>query len=368
MVLLDPASLDFGNRSLGSASAPSPVTLTNSGDGSLHISSIAIDGTTDFSQTNNCGSTLAAAASCTVQVTFTPSVTGVDEASLLVTDSAGGSPQSVTLSGSGGTIPVASVTPASVIFGSQDVGTRSAASVIAFSNKGSDVLAITDIAISGNNADDFTQTNNCGGSLAAGASCNISVVFAPTGGGSRIASILISDNAPGSPRSINVSGTASDFLLAGVQGNQTATVTAGQTATYHLELTPENGFSGNVTIACSDAAPLSSCTASQSGPFSVNGDAVDFTLQVSTTGTAKTAGLSLLLPLAAFAFIACVRRPWRKAATSAFLLCLFFTSCGGGSSSAPPAPKVTPVGSYMITVNATAAGVTHPIHLTLNVQ
>jgi hypothetical protein len=368
-VLLDPASLDFGNRPLGSASTPSLVTLTNSGSGPLHISSIVIDGTTDFSQTNDCGSTLAATASCTVQITFTPSASGIDQASLLITDSAGGSPQTVALTGSGGTIPVASVTPASLIFGSQDVGTRSAASAISFSNSGSDTLAITSIAITGNNLNDFTQTNNCGTSLAVGASCSISVVFAPTGGGSRIGAILISDNAPGSPRSINVSGTASDFVLAGVQGNQTATVTAGQTATYHLELTPENGFNGNVTIACADAAPLSSCSASQSGPISVSGNAVDFTLQVSTTGAATTAGLGLILPLAAFAFIACARRPRWKAGMTACLLCLFFAGCGGGGGSgSATAPKVTPAGNYLITVNATAAGVTHPIHLTLNVQ
>ncbi|HEX4485117.1 MAG TPA: choice-of-anchor D domain-containing protein, partial [Terriglobales bacterium] len=270
MALLDPSALDFGNRPVGSPSLPSPVTLTNSGAGILQISSIWIDGTTDFTQTNNCGSSLAPGSSCTVQVTYTPSATGISESSLLVVDSAVGSPQSVALSGSGGMIPVATVNPASVIFGSQDIGTRSSPSTITFSNTGSDVMSIVDIAIVGNNADDFSQTNNCGSSLAAGSSCNISVVFKPTDGGSRLGAILISDSASGSPRSISLSGTASDFQIGSSEGNPAATVSAGQTATYHLQLNPENGFTGNVTIACSDSVPLSSCTA-QTGSIAVAG-------------------------------------------------------------------------------------------------
>jgi M6 family metalloprotease-like protein len=368
MVLLDPTNIDFGNRPVGSPSLSSPVTLTNSGVGVLRISNIYIDGTTDFIQSNNCGLTLASGSSCTVQITYTPSATGISQSSLLVIDSAGGSPQSVALSGSGGMIPVAAVNPASVIFGSQDIGTHSAPSTITFSNTGSDVMSIVDIAVTGNNSDDFSQTNNCGAALAAGASCNISVVFKPTDGGSRLGAILISDSASGSPRSVSLSGTASDFLIGSSEGNPAATVAAGQTATYHLQLSPQNGFNGNVTIACSDSVPLSSCTASQSGTIAVDGNSVNFVIQVTTTGMTTTAGLTLLLPLAGLAFLAVVKNPRVKTGLSCFVLCFFLASCGGGGTSAPPAARVTPPGTYEITVNASASGVSHPIQLTLKVQ
>jgi hypothetical protein len=88
------------------------VTLTNSGTAALSISSIAITGTnaSDFAQTNTCPSglaTLAAGASCTISVTFTPSAAGGRTAALSVTDNASGSPQSVALSGTGSTSSIA---------------------------------------------------------------------------------------------------------------------------------------------------------------------------------------------------------------------------------------------------------------------
>ena len=380
-VLLNPASVDFGNRPIGNQSLPSLVTLSNSGTGLLHISSISIAGGSiaDFSQSNNCGSTVAAGASCTVQVSFTPSATGNSSASLLITDSAGGSPQSVSLTGSGGTIPVASVNPSNLIFASQGVGTKSSASGITFSNSGSDGLAISGISLTGNNAADFAQTNNCGSSLAAGASCNISVIFSPSEAGSRLGAISIADNASGSPQIIDISASATDFVVASADGTTSATVSAGQTATYHLQLAAENGFSGSVSLACSDAVPLSSCMPSQAGPIALNGAAVPFSVQVSTTGLPVTASgtigefpggglLPLLLSLALALFGAIRRAQWKAGLCSAIVLvCFSFGGCGGGGGSSP-APRVTPAGTYQITVNASASGVTRPIVLTLKVQ
>ncbi|HEX4489188.1 MAG TPA: hypothetical protein VH088_23135, partial [Terriglobales bacterium] len=80
------------------------------------------------------------------------------------------------------------------------------------------------------------------------------------------------------------------------------------------------------------------------------------------------AGLSLLLPLAAFAFLAAVKNPRLKVGLTSCVLCLFLASCGGGGSSGSAAPRVTPPGTYQITVNASASGVSHPIKLTLKVQ
>ena len=102
-VSLSPTSLNFGNVKVGTTSAPKTVTLTNTGTGPLSISSIGIAGTNsaDFSQTNNCGASVAAGAKCSISLTFKPSVIGSRVAALAIADNASGSPQQVSLKGNG---------------------------------------------------------------------------------------------------------------------------------------------------------------------------------------------------------------------------------------------------------------------------
>ena len=103
VVTLNPTSLIFSNQNVGTTSAAQTVTVTNSGTAALTISSITLTGTNsgDFAQTNNCPASLAANASCTINVTFTPSATGSRTASVALTDNATGSPQTIALSGTG---------------------------------------------------------------------------------------------------------------------------------------------------------------------------------------------------------------------------------------------------------------------------
>ena len=100
---LAPATLSFGSVTVGTTSAAKTVTLTNVGTTALTISAIAITGTDlgDYAQTHTCGASLAAGASCTFSVTFKPTVKGARPAALSITDTASGSPQKVTLSGTG---------------------------------------------------------------------------------------------------------------------------------------------------------------------------------------------------------------------------------------------------------------------------
>src|SRR5439155_23673015 len=100
---------------------------------------------------------------------------------LTIRDSAAGSPQAVTLTGSGvsASTPAASLSPTSLAFGNQTVGTASAAKVVTLSNTGAVALSLSSIAVAGTNSGDFTQTHTCGASLAAGTSCTISVTFKP---------------------------------------------------------------------------------------------------------------------------------------------------------------------------------------------
>ena len=184
-VSLSPASLAFGNLAIGTVSAAQTTTLTNSGNAALSISGLSVYGANagDFVETNNCGNSVAAGANCTISVTFKPSASGAATATLAVADNASGSPQTVSLSGTG-TAAAVSLSPSSLIFASLAIGTTSAAQTITLSNTGNAALSITSLALSGANASDFTQTNTCGSSVAAGANCTISVTFKPAASGS----------------------------------------------------------------------------------------------------------------------------------------------------------------------------------------
>lgn len=209
VVSLQPTSISFGNQNVNTTSSAIASTLTNTGTATLSIASINITGANgaDFAQTNTCGSSVAAGANCTISVTFTPSAAGTRTASVTITDNAGDSPESVALSGTGIGVPQVTISPSTVAFGNQNVGTTSAAQNISVSNTGTAALSITSIILGGTNPGDFAETTTCGASLAAGSSCAISVTFKPTAAGSRSASVSISDNASGSPQSIALSGT-----------------------------------------------------------------------------------------------------------------------------------------------------------------
>jgi probable HAF family extracellular repeat protein len=201
---LSPSNLTFSTQAIGTTSAAETVTLKNTGTTSLTITSIAIIGTNagDFAQTHTCGGSLAAAASCTISVRFKPTASGTRTAALSITDNAAGSPQEVSLTGSGTT---AKLSPTGLIFGTIAIGTARAKTVT-LTNVGAATLTITAIAITGTNAGDFAQTHTCGSSLAPGASCAIRVTFKPTASGARMADLSVTDNAAGSPQHVPLSG------------------------------------------------------------------------------------------------------------------------------------------------------------------
>jgi uncharacterized repeat protein (TIGR03803 family) len=206
---LIPTPLGFGTLAVGLTSPVKKVTLTNIGTTTMTISSIAVTGAeaADFPETaTTCGSSLAAAASCTVSLTFKPSTTGARSANLTVTDNAAGSPQQVPLSGTGTT---AELTPTSVSFGSVKVGTTSAAKTVVLKNVGTTAITITSITLAGLDPGDYAQTNSCASSLAASASCTISVTFKPSVTGARSAILKVTDSAAGSPQTVVLSGTGS---------------------------------------------------------------------------------------------------------------------------------------------------------------
>jgi len=204
-VTLFPSSLDFGAQLINTTSGPKTVTLTNTGDAMLDISSIGITGpSASFSETNNCGSSLLAGASCSIAVTFKPTSTHTcaETGYLTVTDSGG--VQTVKLSGAG-TVVILSVK--SLNFGNQPVFTTSAAKTITLTNHAtSRVVSIEAIGISGLNSPAFVQTNTCGTSVAAGASCTVSVTFTPHGKGGKTATLNVWNNGGAAALKVTLTG------------------------------------------------------------------------------------------------------------------------------------------------------------------
>jgi hypothetical protein len=103
VVQFAPGSLTFPAQKVGTTSSPQLVQLTNQGTAALNITQFQLNGLNlkNFSQTNNCPSSLNAKASCTISVTFTPNKTGTRTAEVSTYDTGGGSPQTVPLSGTG---------------------------------------------------------------------------------------------------------------------------------------------------------------------------------------------------------------------------------------------------------------------------
>jgi hypothetical protein len=139
-------------------------------------------------------------------VTFDPVTAGAKTAALTITDSANNSPQSVNLTGTG-VVPV-SVTPSSLTFASQKVGTTSAAKNVTVKNNLKTTLTISSITFTGANGGDFAESaTTCLTTLAANESCTISVTFKPTAKGARSAVLDVTDSATTSPQTVNLAGT-----------------------------------------------------------------------------------------------------------------------------------------------------------------
>ena len=208
-VSMSPTSLSFGSVNVGSTSAAKTATVTNGSATTITIKSVAITGTNpgDFT-TSSCPGSLAPSASCTISVTFKPATTGARSATLTVSDTASNSPQTSALSGTGGSTSGGSVTLSQTSMSFQaSVGSTSAAQTTTLSNGTKSSITINSITLGGANPGDFTKSQTCGSTLAASASCTVSVAFKPTASGGRSAVLSFSDTASNSPQTVSLSGS-----------------------------------------------------------------------------------------------------------------------------------------------------------------
>ncbi|HVI08979.1 MAG TPA: FG-GAP-like repeat-containing protein [Candidatus Binatia bacterium] len=196
--------LSYGPQLLGTKSAAQTVTLKNTRATALSISSISVQGEFGLSQT--CGKSVAAGASCDITVRSEPATEGNLTGTVTLHVSASSKPQVIELFGAG---TVVEFSPTGLNFGSQTVGSKSQPKQVSLTNTGSSALSITAVYVEGNGiiSPDFTQTNNCGSSVAAGASCTFTITFDPKRKGTRSAQLQVYDNGGGTLQIVPLVGT-----------------------------------------------------------------------------------------------------------------------------------------------------------------
>jgi FG-GAP-like repeat/Abnormal spindle-like microcephaly-assoc'd, ASPM-SPD-2-Hydin/FG-GAP repeat len=392
--LLSTGSLTFGAQPVGSTSPSQNVTLSNHSGMLLSIIQVVISG--DFAQTNNCGTSLAAGGTCQILVTFTPTATGSRTGILTINDNAFGSPQTVTLTGTGQIAPpppapVVSLTPATVTFPSQYVGTSGLPQTVTVTNTGNATLNIAGASAS---PGDFGVLSVCNNPVAAGASCTIGVFFDPTASGTRTGALKITDNAGNSPQTVALTGSGLDFSMTPGSAS-TASVNAGQTANYSIAVAPAGGFAQSVALSRSGGPAGSTCTVAPT-TIALSGTAAQTAMVTVATAahgwllpfgryrprvtryrpTPMTLALVALFLLMVVASLLWRRRQnlaWVRAAAFAALaaLGLTLTSCGGGSASSGGGTNPQ-AGTYTINVTGNfttgSTTLTHAAKLTLVVQ
>ena len=245
--------LAFGSEPLGATSSAQTLIITNPNGSAVTITGIVTSG--DFSATSNCP-TIAAFGTCSVNVTFTPSITGARTGNLTLTYAQSNNPQSVQLTGTG-TAPGIQITPTTLNFGSQAIATTSFGQTITIQNTGTANLVISNITTTG----DFTTTGSCA-SVPAGSNCSLTVTFTPIATGARTGTITLTDNVGSGSQSqlINLSGV-------GTQAGATLTPSV---QTFPSTLVTSTSFVQNVTLTNTGTASLTGIAVSILGDFTQN--------------------------------------------------------------------------------------------------
>jgi len=328
-----------------------------------------------------------------------PSAAGMVSFTVQVTDSLGDTAtQNYTLT-INNPAPIASLSPTSLAFAAQVSGTTSAAQTVTLTNTGNAPLSITGtgISISGANATDFAQTNQCGTGVAAyGGSCAINVTFTPSlsEAGSETATLNVADNAGGTPQQVQLSGIA--LPPPSVSCNISPVTPTGDMATEQITCTA-TGLTGSETLGpialdCNLPASLSPYITCSFSPSSLNFTSAivpscstapytactTLTIQPSQSGSLErksgpwavsSGGVAFgaVFWLPAWVFV--TRRKKGKSKRGVLLLLILFcglpmiTSCGGKSKG----PATPPAGAYQGSMVLTGPGLNETITFTIQV-
>jgi hypothetical protein len=267
-ISVSPAALDFQNQTVGVPSTPLQVTVSNGNNFSVGISpSMGGVNSREFAIVSSRIFSIAAGGTANVSMVFTPQAGGPRSALLIVNDDSGGPSHYVTLAGTGGTsAPAVQFTPLALTFPDQPVGATGTPQSVTVTNTGNATLQISGVAFGGMNSGDFAFPASFAApavpiNLAPNASTTIPVLFKPNATGLRSATLLIADNASGSPHSATLSGnciappptsTAPPGISVGPASLSFPSQMVGTTSS-PLQVTVSNGTSASVEFSPSMA-------------------------------------------------------------------------------------------------------------------
>ena len=373
-VTLSPESLEFPDQAYNTTSSPPlTATLTNSGTAALTISDISVTG--DFAETNNCPlspDTLAVGAHCVLSVTFTPKSSGALTGTVSITDNGSNATSGKhTLGLSGNGLPVF---------------TLSADNTLQTVTRGTNTATFT---ISAAGPSNFTDSINLSCPSSGSATCS----FSP-------ASITVGQNSTLTVGSLTaVSGASQVITVSGTSGTQTAgvdvtvqfadfslavsptfaTITAGDSTTFTLTLTPSNGFTGSASFSCAGLPQATTCAfdpatvdISSAAPVTTQ-VTVKTTVRVTSVTPPRPPGPALpwwLVGVISGVFVSLVLLTRRRSPARLFLaaavlaLTLFLASCGQDYFTFTG----TPPGGFGIGLTATVGNVNHTAVFALTVQ
>jgi hypothetical protein len=241
-------------------------------------------------------------------------------------------------------------------------GITTAAQTASLKNTGNAPLTITGITITGANPGDFAQTNTCGSSLDAGASCAISVTFTPASAATFTASLSIADNATGSPHTVSLQGSgtaAPSFTVSSSTAAQT--IPTGGSAQYSVTVTAHNGTFPNSVALTASGLPIGATATFSPASVSPGSGSATSQLTINTASTAASVEdhntswkfAASALPL--FGFLFAIKRFRQRWITMGIFILVSLgaataiSGCGGGFSLPGSTAK-----TYSITVTGTS--------------
>jgi hypothetical protein len=249
---ISPNPVAFGNVAMGNASSTT-LTVTNSGTAATGTVSASFVGASSslFAYRSNCSSSLEPNGTCTIAVTFSPTVVGSASASLIVGNKTVSA--TVDLTGNGTAAPKLVTTPTTVGFGSVTVGTASGPASVTVTNTGTASTGALTVTLTGASASVFSLTTTCGPALAAAASCIVAVTCSPTATGTLAATLTIGDGSVSASVPLSASAIQAAQLTLTPASIDFGAVAAGSTATR------------TITIANTGVAPTGAVTIYLSG-------------------------------------------------------------------------------------------------------
>jgi hypothetical protein len=306
-----PTQISFAAQPVGSASAPSTLSISNTGGAAMANVGFQITGpgAGSFSiASTSCGSILLAGSGCSAQVIFAPTAAGTGLATLIVSSSTiGVTAVQVPLSGTGEASSGLSVTPAQMTFVEPAIGHTSTSQMAAITNLSSVAASGLTLALAG----PFSLTQNaCGASLAAGATCATGIAFTPTASGTATGSLTVSSSAFSGTARIALSGEGGSAGAAQVQpavlnfattgvgttsAAQSVTITNTGTVTFSdLAIAVSSGFQLTTSTCTATLAPGASCAGSvafaptgagqQSGSLTISSNSMSTSVQAPLSG------------------------------------------------------------------------------------